>query len=258
MVAELGKIGIHYEIVNAVDARDLDLSDARLFDPVSVSSLPRGSFGCALSHLEVYRRVLDAGLETALVLEDDVVLPADLSVLLEAITQHMRGAEVVLLNFQSYEVRFSRTGSVSVPSSRLIVQIVDKGSPWSSAAYLITREACARMVRTVLPVKARADSWAFFYREGVIDQVRCVVPMPVENNMALRTTRDNFRPGSIPARVLETVEDAKVPLLHQALAFRRRRNFRHYRSGHVEFVEDFPGGEPLPVLSRNSRTTGRS
>src|SRR5215469_11246506 len=193
MTAELGQTGLQYEIVNAVDGRDLDLSDTRLFDPTVDSSFRPGVFGCVLSHLHIYQKVLDDDLEIALILEDDVVLPPDLDALLDATASHMKGAEVVLLNFHHNEGRWiTKADSIQLPSSRLLVQVVDKGppwheGPWSTAAYLITREACARMAEFVLPVRSRADWWAHFYQEGALDRVRCVMPMPVVNSVTLRS-----------------------------------------------------------------------
>jgi GR25 family glycosyltransferase involved in LPS biosynthesis len=265
MIAQLDKTKVHYEIVDAVDVRDLDLSDTQLFDP-SVNGTSEfanrfraGSAGSALSHLEVYRRVLDDGLERALVLEDDVTLPADLGALLDAIAQHISGAEVVLLNFHSFEpCQITKAGSETLPSSRLLVQIVDKGigkgkgEPNSGGAYLITREACERMVRTVIPVRADCDDWPFFYRQGAIDSVRCVVPMPVTNSTALRTSNDYYRPGSLQARVREAVANARIPILKQAMALKRRRNFQRAGCiGRTEFVEELPGGERPSLLCRN-------
>ncbi len=250
MIAELGKTRLDYEITEAVNGRALDLTDTRLFSPAVDSEFTPGAFGCVFSHLAIYRRVADDGHEIALVLEDDVILPADLDELLDVIAPQMKGAEVVLLNFSSYFAKFTKEGAVPIGSSRLLVHIVDDGSPWSGAAYLITREACARMAETALPVRARADAWAHFYREGALDRVRCVMPMPVANSVTLRSTKDNFRPGSIQARVLETVANAKIPLLYQVLALRRQRHLQHYRNGQVEFVEALPGSEPPPLLTR--------
>jgi glycosyl transferase family 25 len=245
IMAQLAKTQVQYEIVDAVDGRDLDLEDTRLFDPavVGTSTYRPGAAGCALSHLKVYRRVLDDGLEKALVLEDDILLPADLGALADAIAQHMRGAEIVLLNFHSHEpCRITKAGSVPLPSSRLLAHVVDEGQPSSTGGYLITREACARMVMTALPLRAQPDDWGFFHREGAIDRVKCVVPMPVANSVTLRTTIDHYRPGGIQARVREAVASARVPLLYQALALRRRRNFRRRGwTGQVEFVEELPG-----------------
>jgi glycosyl transferase family 25 len=242
IVAQLEKTRIHYEVVDAVDGRDLDLRDTRLFDPtvVGTSTFRPGAAGCALSHLKVYRRVLEDGLEKALILEDDIELPTDLGELISATAQHMMGAEVVLLNFHSHDpCRITKAGSVPLPSSRLLVRVVDEGQPSSTGGYLITREACARMVRTVLPLRVHPDDWGFFHREGAIDHVRCVVPMPITNSATLRTTIDYYRPGSLQARVREAVASRRVPLLHQALALRRRRTFRRWGwTGRTEFVEE--------------------
>jgi glycosyl transferase family 25 len=242
IMSELHKTGVHYEIVDAVDGRDLDLSDTRLFDPrvVGTSTFRPGAAGAALSHLKVYRRVLDEGLDLALILEDDVVLPKDLNALIDATAPYMAGAEVVLLNFHSNDpCRITKANRIPLPSSRLLVHVVDEGQLSSGGSYLITREACERMARTVLPVRVQLDDWGYFRKEGTLDRVRCVVPMAVTNNMTLRTTIDYYRPGSLQARIREAVASRKVPLLHQALALRRRRTFRHLGwTGRTEFVED--------------------
>jgi len=245
-MAQLADARVHYEIVNAVDVRDLDLTDTQVVDPAfarATAARPGaarpGEVGCALSHLEAYRRVLDDGLETACILEDDVVLPTDLGVLTDAITRHMSGAEVVLLNFHSQEpCRITKAGAAHLPSSRLLVRVVDESQAGSAGAYLITREACARMVKTGLPVRVVADDWAFFSRQRAIDRLSCVVPMPVVQSPAFRTTMRSRPPGSLYASVREAISGSRVPILHQALAHRRRRHMQRYTIGRTEFVEE--------------------
>ena len=249
IVAQLGRTKVNYVIVNAVDGRDLDLSDIRVVDPVfaakCVAQSHPGVVGCALSHLEVYRRILDDGLEIGCILEDDVVLPTDLGVLTEALTRHMSGAEVILLNFQSPEpCRITKEGAEQLPSSRLLVNFADEGQAASTGGYLITREACARMVKTMSPARAVADDWALFCREGAIDRLRCVVPMPVIQDPTLRTTMSYYRPGSLYTRVREAVASSRLPILSHALAFRRQRILRRYANGRTEFVEELPEGRP--------------
>lgn len=131
ITAELGKTGIQYEIVSAVDGRDLNLADTQIVDPAFAGEYPAhpGIVGCALSHLEVYRKVLDDGLEMACVLEDDVLVPADLGALTDTLAPHMTGAEVVLLNFQSYApCRVTKSGAIQLPSSRLLAHVVSQAS----------------------------------------------------------------------------------------------------------------------------------
>jgi glycosyl transferase family 25 len=253
IVAELSKTRFDYEMVNAVDGRDLDLDDARIVDPdfAAASIGHPGVVGCALSHLQIYRRILDDGLEIACVLEDDVLLPADLGELIGEITPHMRGAAVVMLNFQSQEpCKVTRAGAEELSPPRLLVRFADESQAASTGGYLITREACARMVSTAPPVKTVADDWASFCKDGAIDYLRCVVPMPVVQSPALRTTMSYYRPGSLYARLREVVASSRVPILHEVLAFRRQRYLRRFAIGRTEFVEELSSGSPEPQGTR--------
>ena len=245
ITAELARTRTPYEFVDAVDGRELDFDDSSLIDPAVHDGSFRlgagigGAAGCALSHLGVYRKVIEDGLERALILEDDVSLPSDLAELAESVGQQLVGAEVALLCFHSNQpCRVTRSGSVGLPSGRLLVDPVDVRQLGSTGAYVITREACVRMARTVLPVRVPADDWHFFCREGATDRVRCVVPMPVADSPKFRSTIDYYPSGSWQARVRETIAARRIPILSQAIAYRRRHSFRRMGfTGQVEFVE---------------------
>ena len=73
IVAELQRSGLDYEVVPAVDGRSLDLNDRNLVDPTLATRcpFPAGAAGCALSHFNVYKKIIDDGRDRALILEDD-------------------------------------------------------------------------------------------------------------------------------------------------------------------------------------------
>jgi glycosyl transferase family 25 len=241
MEAQLEQARAPYEIVTAVDARDLDLSDVNLVAPqvLDRSSFRPGAVGCALSHLLVYRTVLERGFQRALVLEDDVLLPPDLCDLTEAIADEMSGAEVVLLNFHgSGCVQLTKSASREIPSSRLLAYPVGLDGLTSAAAYMITGEACARMAEVALPVRAHPDDWEFFVRHKVLDRVRCVFPMPVTNSPNFRTTIDFYEPGTLQFRVRERVSHLRAPLLQRVLVARRLREYdKRGWTGRAELVD---------------------
>lgn len=248
ITGELGKVGLDYEIITGVDGHDLDLHDPTTVDPSLFvrSSFPAGMAGCALSHLRVYRKMLDDGLDTAMVLEDDVTLPADLNSLADASAGHLAGADLVLLNYDSKDTcRMSREGSVHLPSSRLLVLPIDVRQPASSAAYLITREACRRMAESVLPVRASPDDWWFFYRQGALDRVRCVVPLPVLKSPQFESTIGYYGLGNgLRSRLLKPLMRHKSPLLRQMISRRRQRIHRQWTRS--ELVD-------LPFVEKPSR-----
>jgi len=236
---ELQKTGLDWEIVTAVDGRELDLSDATLIDPsfVAQKSFPEGSAGCALSHLSVYRKVIADGLDVALILEDDAVLPADLNSLAEDVARKLTGAEAALLSIACPEpCQLSLNGSVRLPSGQLLALPIDISMPRSGAAYIITRQGCERMVRGLLPLRALADEWWFFYRQGLLDRVRCLAPMPVHRSASIASTIGHYSVGTgFRNHLVGLLAQRKIPVLHQLLSYRRWRI--HRRWARLEVVD---------------------
>jgi glycosyl transferase, family 25 len=238
--AELKKTGLNYEIVTAVDGRDLDLHDPAVVDPslpyidpslpIVDLGLAAGTAGAALSHLTVYRKIIADGLNEALVLEDDVMVPADLGSLADAVAGQLTGAEVALFSVDSPQpCKVSREGSVVLPSRRLLALPIDVRQPRSAAGYVITREACERMIKSLQPVRIQADTWWYFYAEGLLDRVRCVVPFPVSKNPKFTSTIGSYSLGNgVRGRLVRQVARRKIPLVHQALVYRRHRILRQW------------------------------
>lgn len=249
VTAELEKACLDYQFVTAVDGRKLDLHDHAIIAPSFLASVRcvAGTAGCALSHLDVYRKIIDDGQDMALVLEDDVILPADLGSLADAVGTHLVGAEVALLSFESRNppCKMSREGLIQLPSARQLVLPADISQPISGAAFIITREACERMTECALPLRTEADEWGFFYREGLLDRVRCVVPASVYKNLRLASTIGSYTLGdSLFGRLAAPFLRSQIPVLHQLRYYRLRRLYRSY--WRTEFVE-------TPFIEKPSR-----
>lgn len=229
---ELQKTSVNYQIVTAVDGRELDMADAALIDPSFAARgiFPEGSAGCSLSHLSIYRKIIEDGLDVALILEDDAILPADLDKLAEEVGQHLTGAEVTLLSADCPDpLQLSRAGAVPLSGGRHLALPVDISQPRSTGAYLITREACERMIELLLPIRANADAWPFFYREGALDRLRCVAPLPVLKSADLTSTIGSYSLGSgLRSRLAGPLLQHRIPVLHQMLSRRRQRIYRQW------------------------------
>ena len=237
--AELRKTGVQYEVITAVDGQNLDLNDEYLIDQNARQAgwFRPGVAGCALSHLQVYRQVLADGARVALVLEDDVTLPADLEQLAVAVAAHMTGPEVALLNFQTQRpCLLSTVGSVALPHQRLLVYPVDPHQLTSGGAYLVTYEACESLSRWVLPVRARADDWGVMCDSGALKRVRCVYPLPVRKNFDIYSTM-SYHGSGFRAR-LQVLARRQIPGVYQLLALRRKRIDQRW--SRVKLVGDTP------------------
>ena len=253
VTANLDRCGIDYEIVTAIDAQDFAFTDPRVAGKVAATFYDRfrpGEAGCALSHMGVYQKILADGLEWALVLEDDIIAPPELVAIVDAVAGCMEGAEVALLNFDSEEpVQVSRIGAICLPAARQLVAPVHARQPESAAAYVITREACARMTERAFPIQTKADDWAHFIQIGSIDRLRCVVPLVVRKQPGFRSTMGYYSDSSLKARVLAMIDRLGPGLVQRMVAYRRERIWRRYTR--VQFVDD---PRSLPPSSRRARS----
>src|SRR6266496_1069741 len=102
-------------------------------------------------------------------------------------------------------MRMSREGLVSLPDSQMLVLPLDVAQPESGAAYIITREACKRLDDGTLPMRVKADDWYHFFRDGMLDRVRCVIPMPVAKTPSFTSTMDYYSRTSWKARLLAII-----------------------------------------------------
>lgn len=249
ITTELHRVGMNFEIVPAVDGRTLDLNDSALIDPSVVPGCEfPGTYVCPLSHFHAYERILEDNRERALVLEDDVTLPADLSALVDEVADHLTGAEVALLNYASHPpgpLRLSLEGSIDLPSSRQLALPIDARQLANGGAYVITREACERMVERLLPIRTTADDWGFFYAQELLDRVRCLVPQPVPKDPSFESTIGFYSLGNgMRARLVGPIVRHKIPFLHQAILYRRQRIMRRW--DRTEIVD-------LPFIEKPSR-----
>jgi len=231
MMSELEKVHLEYSFVTAIDDRQLDLSDSNLVHPSyqARNDWRPGRIGNGLSHLRVCEAIIASGAEHALILEDDVKVGPELADLLDALTVYMTGAEVALLHFDSHDTcELSRHGAAKLPACRTLAYPIDLGVPVGAAAYVITREACERVARIGLPIRAHSDDWLHWYNEFALDRVRCVFPHAVTKDSRFESTIEYVSPSSLKAQSMKVLRRLPIPMLSTAISYRRRRIWRKW------------------------------
>lgn len=224
MESQLRAIGIQFDFVVAIDGCELVLSDPDIVDPARTgeSWFRPGAVGCALSHRRAHESVLADGLERALILEDDVLVPKDLDALADAVGRNMNGAAITLLSFHTAKpCKLTASGRTTLPGSRQMALPLDVDQLTSAGAYVITREACARMAGMNLPMRIRADEWGRWLDAGAVDRVRCVVPLCVRKDFRFLSTVAHHPSTSWHGR-LQRAARFRLPLVYRALDLRRR------------------------------------
>ena len=107
-----------YEYYDAVKGEELDIQkliqDNVISDCIKsplTGIMTKGVIGCALSHLNVWKKIIDEGHDTALILEDDVFLDTHINTLNSAFDniKKLNGWDVVFLGKQTVDIINHRT-----------------------------------------------------------------------------------------------------------------------------------------------------
>jgi glycosyl transferase family 25 len=190
--SQLEKLGIPYKVFNAIDGRKIpDTELPNLYDRQGAikesHDLTRGELGCALSHLGVYREMVENSLNYALIVEDDAKLASDLPAVLKRLAEEFApdAPVVVLLN---YVEKYKDLGVKELDEVHALVNTYG-GIP-NAHGYFITLAAARNLSENLFPIRLVADRWDKFNDKGLI-KVKAVVPYCVGlTDFALQSNLD--------------------------------------------------------------------
>ena len=101
------------------------------------------------------------------------------------------------------------------------------------------------MLERALPLRANADDWQHFYREGLLDRIRCVLPIAVEKDAGFESTIGLYSLGNgLRGRLVRPLLGLRIPVVHGAILRRRQRILEDW--GRAEIVD-------LPFVEKPSR-----
>lgn len=168
MREQLGRIGVPFERVSAVYGKALTPAEMReRFAGVrsfiaSKKRMSASEIGCALSHLKIYRKMVEEDVPVALVLEDDAALGPEFA-------DNLREAAAFLDPARPQVLLFSGHGIAEPEGRRGIVGIE---SAWCTDAYCVTQAAAKLILKANFPVITVADSFKRWRRRFGLELYR--------------------------------------------------------------------------------------
>ena len=163
---QLRNIGVEYERVEAVYGKDLSLEEKRSslneFAWWCLMGYPArdGEVGCALSHLKIYKKMIDEDISWACVLEDDA-------------NPHDNLLDILHFIENSNEIKSGDKSVILISdksgSDKNSYQIRPISSAFFSDGYVITKTAAQSIYSHNYPIKCPADTWTFWRRRRWIN-----------------------------------------------------------------------------------------
>jgi len=177
---QLHDLAVPFSVIEAVHGKSLSSEelDASYDRDKAITlfnrELSKGEIGCALSHLSIYKKMVEEDIPYALILEDDAKvfdedLPTTLSKLAQLYTAHEPVA--VLLN---HVLRYDGSTRIQLDERHCVYEAY-RGV--NAHAYFITKAAAEILVRNLYPVYVVADKWEYFQEQYF--PVKALVPYPI-------------------------------------------------------------------------------
>jgi GR25 family glycosyltransferase involved in LPS biosynthesis len=120
--------GIPHEFFNAVDGKSLDETEElyKLFKGNDFGSR-RGFIGCALSHVELWKKLVnDSKNEYYIIMEDDVRLCADFKSKLETLKPEFKSRDFLLLGYSMFTENREKTKDIYLSSNPVEIKPLNK------------------------------------------------------------------------------------------------------------------------------------
>lgn len=207
LLGECQQHHIAVEIVDAVDGRQLSAQELlQLAYDYPQSGLTLGEIGCALSHLAIYKRMIDENCPLAMVLEDDIVLKPGINAVMNAIEEREKTNHAPQIYLLSPSHFYLETFKKPLCPGYFVHRIADA---YYGYAYIINQPAAKALYNFLRPVAYEADRWGYFQQLGLA-RVDCIVP-PVVGTFDQKKTASDLE------------SDRKPLILKRAAYYRAQR-----------------------------------
>ncbi|KXB31531.1 hypothetical protein AT959_07700 [Dechloromonas denitrificans] len=180
VIKHLETLGLMGEVFSAIDGRQLPedeiaaVYNAERAKTTEWGELTRGEIGCALSHRAIWQKLIDSHDAGWLIIEDDAVLPTDLPIWLQRLSELARNGDVIPLVKTSPTPYFFR--KVKLDSRWLVYP---NQSFIAATAYYITPLAARRLLEASTPIWFPIDCWYSTPGFKGVTPVRAVWPEAV-------------------------------------------------------------------------------
>ncbi len=176
---QLQNADLEAEFITAVYRKKL--TDEQLQDicpDFNKITLTLGEVGCSMSHLSIYKKMIDDNIPISLVLEDDAKLDHSLPRVLQALESVGISKEpiVFLLNKPNEYFKFFQK---SLVDEYKIVNVIDAAL---THGYVINQAAAKKLYHFLTPVRFVADEWKLFREQGVI-KLKAVFPPVIHTSV---------------------------------------------------------------------------
>lgn len=177
MESQAKRLMLDYELIPAVNGKCIPENVFSLLKREHSYAVTPGEIGCSLSHLTVYKALDASKDDCALVLEDDIFLPEDISLFLDEIESSIP-KNIPYVYLLSKVNHYNNKSILKLANGHSVHDVYNAAF---SHAYIINKAAARILYKKLFPVWCVADQWQTFKEFGFIN-LRGVIPEYISTN----------------------------------------------------------------------------
>ena len=182
MIEEMKKTNLQYEFFDAVNGKGIKNID-KIYDKETAikvygRELKLGEIGCAMSHLLIYKKMLEENIDQALIFEDDIIIANDFNKVLSKILK-LENNGIILLG-QSDKKLKTKIYFQSISYHHKLKKIFNSG--YGTYGYIICKKAAEKIYAESFPIIRPIDQWGKWWKSI---NISVVIPniISYQNNM---------------------------------------------------------------------------
>lgn len=184
---QLNELSINFKFFDAIDLRNTnDKIHHNNYSYNLQRKLTYGEIGCALSHINTYKKILSYNDDWSLIIEDDALLNNVTNKKIEHLTllANQYNADVVILGYSKLSPSDTKKFYIKEPIKSIITSEdgYTLGKPWKNwtcgtVSYLIHKNGAQKIINHFINSKEKietvADDWLFFEKECGLNILHC-------------------------------------------------------------------------------------
>jgi glycosyl transferase family 25 len=237
MEKQLSDYNLEYEIIDCIDGRGWKEDDIkkivspRLFEMYQLYGetwLTKGAIAATQTHINrIFKKMVQDNIPMALVLEDDVKVNPQLSILLVEVQKQIERIDfdgVMLLYATSSGTLLTASTSIKIDKTHAIYSI-EAGSVGCGCSYIITKKTAERLIKNQTPIDKIGDWWDDHKEQGSINDIRVVFPFPCHTG-EFESTLGYANRYKVLAKCIESLGLGIVLKYFRQFRLSKRSNFK--------------------------------
>jgi len=169
ILAQMERLSISFEFFKGYYAKEMSKEEIskhydkkKTYRNLCLELVP-AQIGCALSHVMLYKRIIDQNIDVACVFEDDVILPDGIMDSLNFIIAKMSKTIPQIFLLSPVETN----GIVEYQSEHFSIEKYKNG--FFTSAYVLNKAAAKSLLKNLYPISNVADCWPYIQRHNFVD-----------------------------------------------------------------------------------------